>query len=196
MKTRAWCTIAPPTHLYTNVASKACFLNGALHWLVERYNAELTAVHSRYILTFDLSTHIFGMIALPEPDMKKRQLTTIQGCLAVISNMHHDDTWIWVRRDASWFVVFRSERNKVQGRLKRVLQSTSNGDLLAKTCLGEAHVYNPKMGVQSRIVNFNSASLICDMEMCVENLELLDLATTCEVNQLSFHGDKKEKQKK
>ncbi|GKC92820.1 F-box/kelch-repeat protein-like protein [Tanacetum coccineum] len=81
LKTRVWCPIASPT---TEVRGRqefcACFFNGALHWVVEYYNYEI----SQYILTFHLKTHVFGKIFLPDPNWLTRELTIINGSLAVI----------------------------------------------------------------------------------------------------------------
>nr|KAJ0206836.1 hypothetical protein LSAT_V11C500260750 [Lactuca sativa] len=51
---------------FFGVISKACFVNGNVI-ILERH----------YILAFDLSTHVFGMIPFPEPSCKIIQLTTI-----------------------------------------------------------------------------------------------------------------------
>ncbi|KAL4589778.1 hypothetical protein LXL04_002688 [Taraxacum kok-saghyz] len=79
MKTHAWCAIAPPTFLYTEVASNGCFVNGCLHWVVQRYNGDPNEEGRRYILTFDISTHVYGMMVLPQFRWTTRQLTTIKG---------------------------------------------------------------------------------------------------------------------
>ncbi|KAI3680353.1 hypothetical protein L2E82_50405 [Cichorium intybus] len=60
LKTGTWCAIASPTPSVRVVLSKACFVNGSLHWAVEDSDA---IVDFFYILTFDLSTHVFGCIA-------------------------------------------------------------------------------------------------------------------------------------
>ncbi|CAH1426647.1 unnamed protein product [Lactuca virosa] len=129
MKIGTWCAIASPTPLFRDVLSKACFVNGVLHWMVECYVFELDDVDRRYILTFDLNTHVFGMIALPEPSCKIQGLSAIQGYLAVISTKH-DNAWILVWRDASWSVFHKSKINLLKGGLMRVLLPTNNGDLL------------------------------------------------------------------
>ncbi|KAI3790275.1 hypothetical protein L2E82_03204 [Cichorium intybus] len=178
MKTRTWCAITSPTPWFSEVASYAVFFNGALHWVVGAYSVEPRDVR-HYILTFDLSTQVFGMIELPDPSRKASALTTIKGFLAAIF-LTSTNIWIWARRDDSWFRVFKSESNKVQGGLTRVLHTTSNGGLLFKTFTGEVLFYNPKIGAPTRLVNLNDASQIYDVEMCVESLELLDISKVFE----------------
>ncbi|KAI3524273.1 hypothetical protein L1887_02926 [Cichorium endivia] len=100
LKTGTWCAISSPTPSVGVVLSKACFVNGSLHWVVEDSDA---IVDLFYILTFDLSTHVFGRIALPETSWTRLELTTIKAFLALINTKRDDaDCWIWVRRDDSW----------------------------------------------------------------------------------------------
>lgn len=90
MKTRAWCPIASPMPLYNKVLSEACYLNGVLHWVVGRCFPYSQEVQLRYIMSLDLRTHVFGMIALRRPSWETRKLVTIQGSLAVISRVIDD----------------------------------------------------------------------------------------------------------
>ncbi|GKC35814.1 F-box/kelch-repeat protein-like protein [Tanacetum coccineum] len=158
LKTRVWCPIASPT---TEVRGRqefcACFFNGALHWVVEYYNYEI----SQYILTFHLTTHVFGKIFLPNPNWLTRELTIINGSLAVIP-------------------VNIGFYQPPKG--KSALQLTTNGHILLN--FTHAHnseyrdmygVYNPETGTwdPSMIMQFQHSS--CKhIETYVESLELLD----------------------
>ena len=87
-----------------------------------------------YILTFDLSTHVFSKIVLPKPRWETKQLTIIQGSLTVISseylnryNWENRDSCIWVMREYnntdSWAVFFIDDdfdmnSNQFAGELK------------------------------------------------------------------------------
>ncbi|CAI9285590.1 unnamed protein product [Lactuca saligna] len=140
-------------------------------------------------MTFDLSTHVFGMIPLHEPFQRLTRLTTFQGSLAMIStydnNSYYRDCWIWVRRDDSWSVVYKSKENKFKGlSIMGVLQLTVNGDFFL-TAMNDhgIEVYLTKMGTQSRLVEFHAASFISEIVQCVESLHLLE--NVCEANQLS-----------
>nr|GEV06275.1 hypothetical protein [Tanacetum cinerariifolium] len=73
----------PITNDYKN---QACFVDGALHWVV-KYSGK----QDHFIMTFHLSSHVFGTIALPESMRNTRQITVINGSLAVISR--YDDKY-------------------------------------------------------------------------------------------------------
>ncbi|GJU01552.1 F-box/kelch-repeat protein-like protein [Tanacetum coccineum] len=92
MKTNSWSMIAPPTRLFTYAISNACFFDGNLHWVVG------TSDSSNFIMTFSLTTRVFGTIELPKNWRCwgcGRQLTIIKGRLAVIGRCFSDTT-IWV----------------------------------------------------------------------------------------------------
>ncbi|CAI9295077.1 unnamed protein product [Lactuca saligna] len=151
VKTGAWCEIASPTPQFSYVLPKAVFFNGVLHWEIHCDHIKSQDIYlPSYILTFDLSTHVFGMIRLPEPDWCWRTtgLTTIQSSLALISyRMDVDDTWIRVWRDNSWYVVFKlgTYQLPIEGALQLKPQPNINdGDLLLKTFEEGVQVYNPK----------------------------------------------------
>ncbi|KAL7602619.1 putative F-box protein At3g16210 [Lactuca sativa] len=191
MKTGTWCAVASPTPLFHEVLSNACFVNGALHWVVEvepYFSQSNGIVDICYILTFDLSTHVFGTIALLDTSWETRELTTIQGSLAVISycmdyREDDDESWIWMRRVDSWSLVFKLKTNQVQGRIYRVLQLTNNGDLLFNIFFEGFHVCKPNIETRSRLVDFSAVSCIDDIVVCVESLQLLDMGTACEVKE-------------
>ncbi|CAH1426643.1 unnamed protein product [Lactuca virosa] len=200
MKTRTWCPILScPTPVFFGM-SNACFVNGALHWVVKEFNkSEQTDLSC--IMTFDLSTNLFGMIALPEPSWETARLTTIQGSLAVLST-RDGETWTWVRRDASWSVAFKTKIGQDLGGINRVLKLKANGDMLFSTWCTEFHskvsiekthfqVYTHETGAQSKLVDFDGTFGIVGMEMCVQSIQLLGMRTSCEEKQPSFLEGKK-----
>lgn len=71
-----------------------------------------------------------------------------------------DDTLIWVRRDDSWNVVYKLERNQVGRGIKRVLQQSNNLYLLLDFYSNELHVYNTKIKERSELVSFKDDSYI------------------------------------
>ncbi|KAL4554340.1 hypothetical protein LXL04_039561 [Taraxacum kok-saghyz] len=189
VKTGAWCEIASPKLLCLNVLPRPCSLEGVLHWSV-RYRIESEEMHlTCSILTFNLSTHVFGMIPLPPPtsDWMTTGLTTIQGSLALISyHMKFEDTWIWVRRDFSWSVFCRLNtiRQFIEGAFQLQPQPNNNGYLLLNISgrlPEEVYVYNLKRGELSKVVDFDAASTLRNFCQCVETLRLLDMGeTVCE----------------
>nr|XP_043619821.1 F-box protein CPR1-like [Erigeron canadensis] len=84
----SWNEIAPPRTCFTHVISRACFIHGALHWVVKHYQDQSDKTGHLFILTFDLSTRVFGKILLPEPNYETRHLAIINGSLAVISTQN------------------------------------------------------------------------------------------------------------
>ncbi|GKC05710.1 F-box/kelch-repeat protein-like protein [Tanacetum coccineum] len=104
MKTDSWNAITPPTIPSFEVESNACFFNENLHWVV------LTEPRGRIILTFSLTSHVFRTIELPEPISGARQLTIINGSLALIS-WADDCTWVWLMSQsdnvASWSTLYK-----------------------------------------------------------------------------------------
>ncbi|GJW15241.1 ribonuclease H-like domain-containing protein [Tanacetum coccineum] len=112
MKTGIWCKIDSPATPFKNVVSQACCVNGTLHWVLAHLSNKL-GDHSRLvvdIMTFDLGTNKFGLIALPENFCSRGimkntfQLTTINGSLAMMYQLCFGFCEIWMRRDstASW----------------------------------------------------------------------------------------------
>ncbi|GJT35821.1 F-box/kelch-repeat protein-like protein [Tanacetum coccineum] len=91
MKTETWCAIASPSTTFHDVVSRSCFVNGILHWLVscDPDDRGVTC----YILTFDLSTHVFGMISVPDHLGYLTELTVINSSLAVVSSADDDSYW-------------------------------------------------------------------------------------------------------
>ncbi|KAI3753739.1 hypothetical protein L2E82_25800 [Cichorium intybus] len=192
VKTGTWCEISSPKPRFSFVASEAFLFNGVLHWVVCVHDYDKESQYNNlpddYILTFDLSTHVFGIIPLHGPPRHSFStgLTTIQDSLALISyGTDIDDTWIWVWRDASWSVVFKlgTCQLPIEGALQ--LQSTNNGDLLLITLGAGLHVYKPTTQVRSRVVNFDAASHLVYFWPFVETLHLLDIGEfACETHLL------------
>ncbi|GKC16542.1 F-box/kelch-repeat protein-like protein [Tanacetum coccineum] len=178
IKKLRWYVISFPITTPLNYTSPlGCFVNGVLHWLaIEKING---IIGHRYILTFNISTHAYGMIELsPEwPIHETRPFTIINGSLALRSSKDENAT-IWVRTTehndtGSWFVYFQGKLAELG--LGRVIQLTSNGDLfLSYFAKGRFQVYNRETNMQSRLVEFNDSSIIGDVEMYVESLELLE----------------------
>lgn len=173
IKTGLWCAITSPITTYSEVKSWACFVNGALYWVVGN-------IRHSYILTFHMSTQIFGRISLPKPGWETTQLAMINGSLAVIS-CEGDNSRIWVRKKydtiTSWSLFLKSNGFPYEGRIERVLQMTTNGDLLFYTSREGYKVYNPTTGERSRLVKFEAYSKIVDIKTYVESFELLNIGT-------------------
>ncbi|GKD57170.1 F-box/kelch-repeat protein-like protein [Tanacetum coccineum] len=148
-----------------------CFVNGSLHWIVKRY----TDGHC-FIMTFDVRSHVFGSIELPEPGSEAKLLMIINGSLALVSGKGDQD-WIWIRREYinshSWHVDLKFEKNQLEGVIE-FLQLNTNGDILI-SYLQRFHVYNPQKEEQSE-VNFPSRRI--EIKMCIESLELINQGAT------------------
>nr|KAJ0198319.1 hypothetical protein LSAT_V11C700383320 [Lactuca sativa] len=187
VKTGTWCEIASPKPEFTYVRREAFLFKGVLHWEVNRFDLDFSC-----ILTFDLSTHVFGMIPFPGSalDRLTTRLTTIQDSLALISyRMDVDDTWIRVWRDASWSVVFKLGTGKlpVDGafQFQPQPQTTNECNLLLITYGDGFQIYNSKTGVQSGVLGFNASASLIDFRECVETIHLLDMGeAACETTQL------------
>ncbi|KAL7593413.1 hypothetical protein Lser_V15G35176 [Lactuca serriola] len=187
VKTGTWCEIASPKPEFTYVRREAFLFKGVLHWEVNHFDLDFSC-----ILTFDLSTHVFGMIPFPglAPDWLTTRLTTIQDSLALICyRMSIDDSWILVWRDASWSVVFKLGTGKlpVDGAFQFQPQpQTTNECNLLLTTYGEGfQIYNPKTGLRSGVLGFNASSSLIGFWECVETLHLLDMGeAACETTQL------------
>nr|XP_043626105.1 F-box/kelch-repeat protein At3g06240-like [Erigeron canadensis] len=191
LKTGAWCEIAYPASPFTRFWSRGCFLNGALHWLVD-FHIPTTKVKKRYVMTLDLSTHVFGTIALPEPNCAARLLTTIKGSLAVISG-EPKKRWIcWVRgknhtdnTNAFWYVVYKTKTDPFSDIAKVFELTTNDGNFLLGTHYACHQVYNFETGVSSGLQRLSARCATVDIEQCVETLELLDRGTAYVENQPS-----------
>lgn len=179
MKKRRWYVISfPITTPFNYTSPLSCFVNGVLHWQAIQYINGSILGH-RFILTFNFSTHVYGMLELlPEwPIHETRPFITINGSLALRSSK--DGATVWVRTEhnniPSWFVYIQGESAELG--FRRLIQLTSNGDLLLSYFDKGFQVYNRETSMRSRLVEFNDSSIIGDMEMYVESLELLETGT-------------------
>lgn len=197
LKTNTWCRIASATPLFSSVMTKPCFFNGVLYWLGYY---DLTRTY--YLLTFDLSTHVFGSIALPFKTVLSVAPTPIQGSIAAVSSraaptpiqgsipslssLADFANQIWLMKDASWSAFLNFKKDQVRAHLSSVLQLSTSDDLVFYSFCNGFQVYNLKIGEFSRLVNFNGASFVFDVIQCLESLQLLGMGTACEGNKLTF----------
>ncbi|KAL7605541.1 hypothetical protein Lser_V15G20563 [Lactuca serriola] len=206
LKTNIWRRIASPTPLFSYVMTKPCFFNGVLYWLG---HYDLTRTY--YLLTFDLSTHVFGSIALPFKTVLFVAPTPIQGSIAVVSSVAAPTpiqgsiavvssvaaptpiqgsipfaNQIWLMKDASWSAFLNFKKDQVRAHLSSVLQLSTSDDLVFYSFCNRFQVYNLKIGEFSRLVNFNRASFVFDVIECLESLQLLGMRIACEGNKLTF----------
>ncbi|XP_071715244.1 F-box/kelch-repeat protein At3g06240-like [Rutidosis leptorrhynchoides] len=169
MKTNSWSLIISPALLfsYVKVMTFPYIINGELHWLLKCESNKNDGKYHYCIMTFNLSTHVFGVIKLPEPSGVAVQLTNVKGSLAVISHQNNDKTWIiWVRR----------KFNNVES-WSKAFDSTNTGnhcDFVSKNFYKDFEGYNLETGVRSRLVELSYSSFAIEMDTCVESLELLD----------------------
>ncbi|GJU30444.1 F-box/kelch-repeat protein-like protein [Tanacetum coccineum] len=161
VKTNSWSKIVSPATNVYGVACEshdACLLNGTLHWVVR---CELNDIKQCSIITFDLSTNVFGFISLPYPSLRFYNLRIIKGCLAVMcmSRDGGNHCSIWVMREynnvASWTKAFH---------------------IFEGIHMNEDHKdstwYNHETQTRSRLIVDSCYTF--DMDMCVESLELID----------------------
>ncbi|GJZ78425.1 putative F-box domain-containing protein [Tanacetum coccineum] len=161
LKTNSWSKIlsdTPNVYYVPFNSSSACFFNGTLHWVVK---CELNDRNQFLIITFDLSTNVFGFISLPYPSLRFYNLRIIKGCLAVMcmSRDGGNHSLIWVMREynnvASWTKAFDI--------LEGIPMNKDHKDSIS---------YNHETQTRSRLTVDSSYTF--DMDMCVESLELLD----------------------
>ncbi|KAI3790410.1 hypothetical protein L2E82_03424 [Cichorium intybus] len=161
LKTGTWFAIASPMPWFYQMASKAHFVNGALHWMVQLYYNVSHDVDAFRILTFDFSTQVFGMIPLPDSGQRmQHDLAVFRRSLAVISTGDDDDIKIWVTRDNSWYVVYKLERNQVGGGIDRGLQPINNGDILFRPYNDGFQAHYLKTATLLKLEDFKTASRI------------------------------------
>ena len=193
MKTRTWCEISFPITSYYYVDPRGYLVNGVLHWLTTHFVKETWKIGHKDILTFNLSTHVFGTIELPRPINEGMPFTNINETLGLISG-NGKNTRIWVRSTeyydtSSWVVYFQGEVDT--RRLGISIQLSVNGDLLFVSFPGGFQLNNSETSIQSRLVAYSIFSEDMQMERYVESLELLEIGTTYAKDQLSFLGGKK-----
>ncbi|KAJ0701619.1 putative F-box domain-containing protein [Helianthus annuus] len=189
LKNEYWSEVPSPSYrlLYMSI-SKPYFFNEILHWVVVPQDPH----PSRFILTFNVSSHVFGRILFPEHWIV-RQLTTINGCLALVSSEDGDSWKIRVMgeygKTESWSLLFELKRDAFHW--SAAFQRITNGDLLA--CYkgtngdllvlygGSKEVYNPQTRLLTKVFEYRPNGYKLEMDTYVESLELVDKesATTC-----------------
>ncbi|KAL4555032.1 hypothetical protein LXL04_037643 [Taraxacum kok-saghyz] len=175
-----WCEIIFPKPEINTRMWLAFLFDGVLHWEVFRHDKG--EILTGEILTFDLSTHVFGMIPLPaHRDWITTNVTTIQGSLALISYRRKvDDTWIRLWKDDSWSVVFKLGTGQlpIDGALQLQPQPSNNCDLLFHTYGEGIQVYNSKTRERSRVFKIYDHSTLKSWRPHVETLHLIDIMET------------------
>nr|GEV84944.1 hypothetical protein [Tanacetum cinerariifolium] len=127
MKMRIWSVIAlPPKFDYLELES--CYINEELHWAVYLGVPER---RDYYIISCNLSTHVFRKIMLPKPSRGIKKPTIVDGHLAVVSlDEDGNNFWIWVMKecdnDASWHALFKFSY-KNNSPFNSVMQLPTNG---------------------------------------------------------------------
>lgn len=117
-------------------------------------------------MTFDLSRHVFGHILWPDP-WGIRHLTTINGCLAVVSWESEGDSGTWVMKEYSKTESLRFKLpTRWQWEAIAIFQPIRNGDIVAYSAGGK----------DSDHLTVYSESTHSDVEVesYVESLELVD----------------------
>lgn len=184
VKTGTWCEIAFPTTLFYNLSSQACFDNGAFHWLADCHSVGSNDAARHYILTFDLSTHVFGTIELPEPNWETNKLAIMKGSLAAISTGHANSV-IWLReyKNTPWYEFYKSKTTRFIS--DKIFEVTTNGNIFLHTYYSAPPVvYDLETEVETRIKGFNESSPKVDVEKYVETLELFNKGKACWVLKL------------
>ncbi|XP_076928660.1 F-box/kelch-repeat protein At3g06240-like [Bidens hawaiensis] len=178
IKTRTWRAIASSPTADSLASSHHCLFKGASHCVAFRYGC---CGYRHFIMKFDLASEVFSKIELAEPSWEKSVVSTIKGCLAVMSSKD-DSTWIWVMREygnpASWSVAFKL--NACQKNVADRFYTANDDQLILLDHLCEGIVaYNPETHQRSKLLDFiDSSSMVC-MTVCIESLELLDMGTIC-----------------
>nr|XP_043624580.1 F-box/kelch-repeat protein At3g06240-like [Erigeron canadensis] len=196
--TATWTPIAPPAGMFYHLRCNSYLIDATLYWVA----SDSPNIPRCIIMTFDLTSHVFGTIPLPEPsfDLSSHVFSTIplpepcwafeqlgefNGALAVMCTKGKDP-WIWVKKTesnhvSSWSVFLKLE--SPQFIVGQLLQPTFNGDLLIHTYPdfqsdGDDRVYNTRTGGLSRLLRF---IVYCNIRMntYVESIELLDKGTPC-----------------
>ncbi|KAJ9557968.1 hypothetical protein OSB04_012582 [Centaurea solstitialis] len=161
INTGVWRAIAFPDTPLNNV-SHACFVNGGLYWLV----TERSNIGHCYVMSFDLSTEVFDTIPLLEPSWEYTQLTVIKGCLAVITNEGRN-SWIWLRKAyknvTCWSRDLKLNIDPYEGKISKVLQLTTNDDLVLITQCEGYILYNPVKGERLKLASVKGLSIILDV---------------------------------
>ncbi|XP_071717998.1 putative F-box protein At3g16210 [Rutidosis leptorrhynchoides] len=109
-KTNAWSEIdLPEAYLPFQVRSAGNFVNGAMHWVVKNNSPN---TNDSYILTFNLSKRVFGVIPLPSTTQGAIHLSVYTRYLAVILN-DGEESSMWLRKLDNNNVASWSKRIKI-----------------------------------------------------------------------------------
>ncbi|XP_071717582.1 F-box/kelch-repeat protein At3g23880-like isoform X2 [Rutidosis leptorrhynchoides] len=178
LKKRVWCEISLPSTRIMCVKSPACFVNGALHWVFVSY------LSNAFILRFDLSTHVFSEIMLPEELNYREHIVCpiiFNGSLGM-SVSNSCCTKIWVMKEdnnnRSWYMVLTLEDLQSKGGVRAVIQ-LKNGNMLIRNDKNVFEVGYPGAVCSEVCVPVYPAAQMFGMVMYVESLALLDIGTVC-----------------
>ncbi|XP_071715204.1 uncharacterized protein [Rutidosis leptorrhynchoides] len=189
MKRGSWILITSPDFWFDFLALQSLYLSGTLYWFVSGCVTELSTEMTNYIVTFNLSTHVFGKILLPKHSSMAKRITIYNGSLAFVSNNRCKNlTFIWVMREynnvASWSLIHRLKPEHVY----QCLQPIANGDILFYSVTWY-QVYHHKTGMFSKVFKLGRCYRL-RMETYMESLELLDTGSPC--GRSIFVSDEKE----
>ncbi|KAI3714577.1 hypothetical protein L6452_21534 [Arctium lappa] len=180
LRTGTWRAIASsPTPFFSEEAF-GCLVNGSLYWVVFRFVTE-TERHY-FLLSFYLGNEVFSCIQLPETSWETRQVLSIKGSLGVVSialENHHETSWIWMRRDESWSVVYKVKGLEPEAQILKVLPLTTNDDCLLNAYYEGFYICDLVTGVRSQFVEFGPRTRLIDMERYAESILLLDRGVDC-----------------
>ncbi|XP_016457094.2 F-box/kelch-repeat protein At3g23880-like [Nicotiana tabacum] len=99
LRANSWTMIEGFNSGYVN-AQSGLFANGALHWEVSQCR---DSGASSEIMTFDLATETYGVMALPRCGNGNGEfswmLSVLGGCLVACCNYHLDKTDLWVMKE-------------------------------------------------------------------------------------------------
>ncbi|XP_071715230.1 F-box/kelch-repeat protein At2g43270-like [Rutidosis leptorrhynchoides] len=165
-KTNSWSEFDPPkADPHFMVQSKACFVDGVMHWLVNNYSLN---TNDSYILTFDLSSRVFGTISLPNITLGIIHLLMCRGYLTVLSK-NDEDSSIWLRKldhnnVASWSGPFKIICSYEKGGTR-----VSINDLQIEV----PKAYNPFTEASRTFVTSPNSCVKCEIDGYMETLALL-----------------------
>ncbi|XP_024984658.1 F-box/kelch-repeat protein At3g23880-like isoform X2 [Cynara cardunculus var. scolymus] len=158
VKTAVWRAVTFPDDLrcFSILPNQSqVFFNGSLHWIA---CDPMLEVSDYSIMTFDMSTELFGEIQLPNDleleSMTEVVVTVVEEFLGVIYSCRHSSSWwgsstyvIWAMKEyknpATWtkmHTMYYPDED-----VGRALQVRSNGDLITVSNYGDVTIYNREM---------------------------------------------------
>ncbi|XP_071715232.1 putative F-box protein At5g62060 [Rutidosis leptorrhynchoides] len=187
-KTNAWSEIdlpktGPPFRV---LSTPACFVDGVMHWLVQN---NLPNTNDSYILTFDLSSHVFDTIPLPNITPGTIYILICQGYLTLISDDGLDSS-MWLRKldDNNlecWSKPFKVMCYDVTGG-GRVYHINDDQELEVPKA------YNPFSGLSRKRVSSLNSCVKYEIDSYVETLALLD-NENCSTNKETDYAELRDK---